>query len=356
MTSNLHAKHGPSSLKSKEQCPHWVNRPGSSAAAEEGTQMHESAETGRLDGLNPEQIAQVKECMIAVDQLQEEIPGCLRYTELLVDVCGLTFGTADVILLGAHSVTLIDYKFGRIPVDDAEKNLQGFAYALGCFDLFGVDSVTVVFLQPRCDLRTEHTFIRSADYERMKHRVETVIKRAEEKNSPYCPHPTNCRYCGLKARCPALASKALAVVEKLPDSLELPAVLDPQAITQPDQMALALKLAPVLIEWADAIKAHALEMVRGGEEIPGYELKHRSGRRVIKELSAVWDIVRKSFAVPLEEFLPACSISVTALGKAVKDSQPRGKGAAAIRSLNQQLTAEGLCITDPDITYLAKER
>ena len=356
MTDKLHAKHGPSSLKNKELCPHWENRPGSSRAADEGTMMHDAAETGHLDGLNPEQIAQVRECLSAVDQLQEEIPGCTRFTELQVDVCGLTFGTADVVLIGAHTATVIDYKMGRIPVDDAEVNLQGWAYALGTFDLFAVDEVKVVFLQPRCDLQTEHTFTREKDYDRMRDRVATVIERAEEKESPYCPHPTNCQYCGAKARCPALASKALAVVEKLPDALELPAVFNPQEITQPAQMALALKLAPVLIEWAEAVKAHALEMVRGGEEIPGYELKHRSGRRVIKELSSVWDIVRENFEVPLEQFLPACSISVTSLEKAVKSAQAHGQGAKAIRELNQLLTAEGLCITDPDITYLSKER
>ena len=356
MTNTLHAKHGPSSLKNKELCPHWINRPGSSAAADEGTKMHESAETGKLDGLTPEQIAQVQECMIAVDQIQEEIPGCIRYTELMVDVCGLTFGTADVILLGAHSATLIDYKFGRIPVEDAEINLQGWAYALGCFDLFGVDSVKVVFLQPRCDLRTEHTFTRSADYDRMKNRVESVIRRAEEKNSPYNPHPDNCQYCGAKALCPALTAKAMMVVEKLPERLELPAVMDPLQIAEPEQMALALRLAPVLIEWADAVKAHALEMVRNGQEIPGYQLKHRNGRRVIKQLESVWDIVHAEFDLPLEGFLPACSISVTSLEKAVKSIREHGQGAKAIRKLNQLLTAEGLCVTDPEITYLAKER
>ncbi len=67
MTNTLHAKHGPSSLKNKELCSHWVNRPGSSAAAEEGTKMHEAAETGRLDGLNPEQIVQVRECLVRSD-------------------------------------------------------------------------------------------------------------------------------------------------------------------------------------------------------------------------------------------------------------------------------------------------
>ena len=356
MTDKLHAKHGPSSLKNKELCPHWQNRPGSSEAADEGTKMHEAAETGRLDNLNPEQIAQVRECLSAVDELQSEIPGAIRYTELQVDVCGLTFGTADVVLIGTNTATVIDYKMGRVPVDDAEINLQGWAYALGVFDLFGVDSVKVVFLQPRCDLRTEHTFTRSADYARMRDRVAAVIEKAEDSNSPYNPHPDNCQYCGAKALCPALTAKAMMVVEKLPERLELPAVMDPLQIAEPEQMALALRLAPVLIDWADAVKAHALEMVRNGQEIPGYQLKHRSGRRVIKQLESVWDIVHSEFELPLEQFLPACSISVTSLEKAVKSTQAHGQGARAIRKLNQLLTAEGLCTTDPEITYLSKER
>jgi hypothetical protein len=57
MTEKLHAKHSPSSLKSKELCPHWENRPGSSKAADEGTMMHDAADTGHLDGLNEEQTA-----------------------------------------------------------------------------------------------------------------------------------------------------------------------------------------------------------------------------------------------------------------------------------------------------------
>ncbi len=375
MTEKLHAKHGPSSLKNKELCPHWENRPGSSKAADEGTMMHDAAETGRLEGLTDEQRAQVQLCLDYVANLdpnevseaplsrgsdrrerQQSIPDCKRFNEMQVDVCGLTFGTADVILLGKHSAIILDYKMGRVPVDDAEVNLQGWAYALGAFDLFEVDRVAVVFLQPRCDLVTEHTFIRSKDYARMKERVARVIMLAEDPESPYCPDPDNCQYCAAQARCPALAAKALAVMEQLPDRLELPAILDPAQITQPEQMALALHLAPVLTAWADAVKAHALDMVRNGLEIPGYEIRHRSGQRVLKDLSAVWQIVSAEFLLPLEEFLPACSISVTALETAVKKSQARGKGAEAVRKMNQLLTAEGLCVSGSEVSYLAKEK
>ncbi len=356
MPEKLHAKHSPSALKSKEICPHWENRPGSSAAADEGTMMHDAAESGHLAGLNEEQCAQVQLCLDYVTDLEQSISGCKRFNELQLDIAGLTFGTADVVLCGDHEAAVIDYKMGRIPVDDAAVNLQGIAYAIGVFDLFEVDRVKVVFLQPRIDMVTEHTFFRDKDYDLMLARIVGVIVLAEEPSSPFFPHPENCTYCGAQARCPALAAKALAVIERLPDPLELPASLDPAQITQPEQMAMALQLAPVLSAWAESVRAHALAMVQGGQEIPGYEIRHRSGQRVIKELTAVWDILHAEFSIPLQEFLPACSISVTALENAVKNSQARGKGAAAVRKMNQLLIAEGLCVAGAEVSYLAKEK
>jgi len=354
--STQHAKHSPSSLKNKEICPHWQNRSGSSAAADEGTRMHEAAETGTLDGLNPEQYAQVKDCIDEVYRRQTEIIDCRRYNELRLDVAGMTFGTADVVLVGKSTATLIDYKMGRVPVDSAETNLQGWAYALGVFDAFDVGAVTVVFLQPRCDMISEFTFYRDQDYERMAARVAEVIRNVEDDNSPHNPHPENCEYCGKKAECPTLASKAIAVATQYSDTLQLPDEMHPSNITDPKQMALALKLAPVLTDWAQSVRKHALDMVQGGQEVPGYGLKFRSGQRTIKDIPLVWEIIHSEFAVSLSDFLPACSISVTALENAVKNRQERGKGAAAIRRMNQLLTAEGLCTTGDEVTYLAKER
>lgn len=354
--STQHAKHSPSSLKNKEICPHWQNRPGSSAAADEGTRMHEAAETGNFDGLNAEQCAQVESCIAEVTHRQAEIKDCNRYNELKLEIGNLTFGTADVVLVGATTASLIDYKMGRVPVDPAETNLQGIAYAIGVFETFPVDCVSVVFLQPRCDIISEYTFHRTHDYSRLLARVAEVIRQAEDEHSPFCPHPENCEYCGYKAECPALATKALAVAAQYADALELPDEMHPSNITEPKQMALALRLAPVLTDWAQSVRKHALEMVQEGQEIPGYGLKFRSGQRTLKDIPLVWDLIHSEFCVSLSDFLPACSISVTALEKAVKSKQERGKGATAIRHMNQLLASEGLCTTGKEITYLAKER
>ena len=356
MSDQAHAKHGPSSLKNKEICPHWKNRPGSSAAADEGTRMHEAAETGNLDVLNPEQCAQVESCIDEVARRQSTIKNCTRHNELRLKIAGLTFGTADVVLIGTNTADLIDYKMGRVLVDPAETNLQGVAYALGVFETFPVDSVTVIFLQPRCDSISEHTFYRGQDYDRMLARVVEVIRQAEDETSPFCPHPENCEYCGKKAECPALTSKALTVAKQYDDALELPDEMHPSNITDPKQMAIALKLAPVLMDWAQSVRKHALEMVQEGEEIPDYALRFRNGKRSIKDIPLVWDLIHSEFAVSLSDFLPACSISVTALENAVKSQQERGKGATAIRRMNQLLVAEGLTTTGKEICFLAKER
>jgi hypothetical protein len=190
----------------------------------------------------------------------------------------------------------------------------------------------------------------------MRARVAEVIRRAEDKGSPFNPHPDNCEYCGRKAECPALASKALAVATRYDDALQLPDEMHPSNITDPKQMALALKLAPVLSDWAQSVRKHALDMVQNGEEIPGYALRYRNGQRTIKDIPMVWELIHSEFCVSLSDFLPACSISVTALEKAVKSKQERGKGATAIRRMNQLLASEGLCTTGKEVTYLAKER
>ena len=44
---------------------------------------------------------------------------------------GLTFGTADIVMVKGDRAIIGDAKFGWNPVEDAEKNLQGWAYAIG---------------------------------------------------------------------------------------------------------------------------------------------------------------------------------------------------------------------------------
>ena len=349
-----HAKHSPSSLRYKEICPGWENRGGTSDAADEGSLMHKAAETGDLSRLNPEQRAQVQECLDYLTPLEDGADEVHR--ERRMDVAGLTWGTADRVIIrgsGEHA-HVIDFKFGRQPVDDADVNLQGFAYAVAVFHEYPVERVTVHFLCPRTDTITRHTFVRSEEYDRMVTRIAAVIARAEDPNHELNPDPKVCQYCAHLGTCKAVANKALMIPKG--NRWDLPADLNPEAITQPEQMSRVLEVVPAIEAWASAIKQAALEMVRHGRDIPGYALRSRSGRRVIKDLLPAWAIINQEFGVSLEEFLPACSVKITDVENAVKARAPRGKGAETLRLLNVKFAEEGIVTTTPEVEYLAKQK
>lgn len=357
-----HAKHGPSSLRAKELCPRWTNSGGTSAAAEEGTAMHAAAETGNLTGLTPEQAAQVADALAYVEDLKqiESLGGAVAVVELKetqLDVAGLTWGTADRVLIcdGGRHAHLVDFKFGRNDVDDAKTNLQGWAYAVGVFTGWGgVQAVAVHFVVPRRDSKHTATFQRS-QMPGMVARIAAVIERAESSDlGQEHPDTKNCTYCGNKATCPALAGKALEIAKGA--GMEVPSILDPAAITDPRQLAQCLTLVPSIAAWCDAIKAAALDRTRNGEVLPGYELAHRSGKRMVKDLLPCWEVLNGEFGVELDQFLPACSISITELENQVKAKAEKGKGAETLRTLNKRFAELGMVTTAPDIEYLKKSK
>jgi len=349
-----HAKHSPSSLRYKEICPGWMNRGGTSEAADEGTMLHEAAESGDFSKLNPEQRAQVQECLDYLAPLEDGADEVHR--ERRMNVADMTFGTADRVIIrgGGEHAHVADFKFGRQPVDDADVNLQGYAYAVAVFHEFPVERVTVHFLCPRTDTITRHTFVRSEDYDRMVTRIAAVIARAEDPHHVLNPDPKACQYCANLGTCSALAAKALMIPTG--NKWDLPADLDPNAITTPEQMSRVMEIIPAIEAWASAIKQSALDMVRDGQEIPGYALRSRSGRRVIKDLLPAWAIINQEFGVSLEEFLPACSVKITDVENAVKARATRGKGAETLRQLNVKFAEAGIVTTTPEVEYLAKQK
>ena len=77
---------GPSTLKYVEICPGYRSSDETNPFAEEGTMLHEAAETGNLDGLNDEQIRLVISCLDylspyedAADEVHKELRVEIRY-------------------------------------------------------------------------------------------------------------------------------------------------------------------------------------------------------------------------------------------------------------------------------------
>jgi hypothetical protein len=79
-----HHELGPSTLKYVEICPSYRSSNETNPFAEEGTKLHEAAETGNLDGLDEEQMRLVISCLDYIKPLEDAADDI--YKELRVSI------------------------------------------------------------------------------------------------------------------------------------------------------------------------------------------------------------------------------------------------------------------------------
>jgi hypothetical protein len=354
-----HAKHSPSALAYKEICPGFQKRDETSPAAEEGTRLHKALETGKTDGLEPEQVQCVEACRGYLDALESEAratgPAEVHREVKLNIAGGLTFGTADYLLIlpAARFAHLVDFKFGRNSVPDAEINPQVQAYVLGAFEKFpGIDSIRAHVLLPRRDEVSVADYVR-ADVPRLRVRVSTIISRCEAPDPELRP-TENCLWCARQATCAALHKHALTIANGYEGELQIPDQYHPGQILDPAMMSRALTVARVLEKWCDSVKHHALQMRLGGQEIPGHELRSRSGTRKITDPLAAWVAVRDRLTP--DQFIGCTDVSLPKLEAAFAEGAPRGAKTKAKQELSEALADLGIVETGKESFYLAKTK
>lgn len=340
-----HARHAPSSLGYKEICPAFVGKKGSNAAAEEGTLMHEAMETDDFSKLTEEQAFLCGLCRDYRDGELAKLHAPTVYRELSLSIAGgLTFGTADFVAIDASGKVAIvmDWKFGFGEIEGANINTQGCSYSLGVFEKFPeLEELTLHFVQPRRQFISTHTFTR-ADVELMKLRIQTIIRKANARNKEMHPGK-QCAYCSKLAHCPAVRNIALPLATKYGD-LTIPEELHPSNISDPNMMAKCLLCARVLKEWVDSVNYHALNMAMNGEEIPGYKLTSRAGRRSISDALSAYGVVSQHMSA--EDFIACCgSVSIDALTAKFSESAPRGGKQKAKEELLSRLAEDGVLTT-----------
>jgi len=302
---DLHAEFGPSSLKNYAFCAGWKNKDEESEASIDGTIKHRAAETGKRTvahpktgepyELNDEQWADAEKCICYCDLVKKGADAFFHEERL--EICGVTWGTADFIALhkGQTFAHLIDFKFGFLAVDDPKDNLQTQGYACGVFEYWtSVEAVKVHILMPRRNEILTHTFYRK-DYPAMKLRVATAHARAEEFKRTgdwaLCqPALKNCEHCGRKGACVPLLTWALPMVKKY-DPLPIIQEVHSSQITNPGEQAAAYyEVAKILEEMGKAARKHLLElgMKEGGfKDRDGnvlYEVATKSGNRGVLDL------------------------------------------------------------------------
>lgn len=358
----LHHKYGPSSLKYRALCPGWVNDETSDKShADHGTRLHKAIELEDTAGLPAEDVALVNQLLAVTHKL--ETGADKVYKEVRLNIFnGLTFGTADRLIKLKRLARVVDYKLGKIAVDDAEGNLQGWAYTLGAFDLLpDVDEVEVWFLQPRIDYVSFFRFKRS-DYNRLALAVKTVIDECErfentQDSSLLKPSYEACLYCG--RTCPIKAEFALAHVRKYePEALEVVDNVHSSQITDPSKMAKLLTAAKVLERMVESVKKHALALAleQGGtlddeNGNPAYEVKERAGDRSLN-LGLGLPILCEH--LDDRELLSVSKVSLAGALKLISAKAPRGQKGKLIGAIEKQLSDAGAVSQGDGSRYLRK--
>lgn len=353
-SDRLHAKHSPSSLKHKKQCPKWENEQRETVFTDDGEKCHEAVETGDLSKLTELQhfyanvaIKYVQPLIDAASDVKKE-ERLWNSDPFLRD---LTHGSPDLMTWAGEShLDIVDYKFGRNPVDPADINLQAKAYVLAAFDTYPkLETITFHFVHPRlADRDSNHTFHRR-ERDSIRDEIFEVVYAAENEQYEATPHTEACLYCAKRGSCKAL----LTTMVKYYQDMHLGDIKDFDLdLTVPENRAKLFEILKTLDKAIPAAVANLTERHLNGDEIPGYELKFRRGSRSITDPKKAYDVVKSELSLP--EFLSACKVKVSELENLVI-GKAEDKREAKI-NLVTALEVSGAMTTEQETKYLAKSK
>lgn len=291
-----HARFSPSSLAYREVCPSFSSRPGTNAAADEGTKLHECVEKGSTEGLTDAQASCVFFCLQHRDAILASMQSPQVFHEIKLEIAdGLTHGTADFLAVDGDHAALADWKMGRHRVTAPEDNAQVAAYTLGVFERFPqVNTVEASICQPRQGYIGKHTFTREGDFANLDLRIRTIIARASMRGGkrPCIPFE-GCKYCRKQATCPGLINKVLPLARKCA-GISIPDVVQNSDTPTPGLITRMLDVAAIVQPWCDAVRNTATEMALSGHDIPGYHLGYVTAAGYVAQPAAIFDALPHS--------------------------------------------------------------
>jgi len=317
-----HHAYGPSSLARVIACPGSVymceqaGGDGGSTDADEGTMLH-AVVAGAVPPieLTQEQVEAVQACREELARFDAP-QGVLQEQRLALldeDFNELSFGTADAVIVREDDVVIVDWKFGRNRVENAERNWQLKAYAAMAMQTYGRDRVQVVVFQPRLSGgRTDAVFTGG-----VLHEVQAAIQGAMAANEAGLNlrySESACKYCAAKTECPEFNRRAMAVVCQ-----------STTAVSDPLIIADWLEKAGAAAKWAENVKHRARTlMIEEKVEVPGWALASRQGKRTIADAQAAYQ--RLAPVIGHEAFMQAVKLDIAAIEDAYARKRKESDG------------------------------
>lgn len=335
-----------SSLDRIFACPgsYWaeqgITAPQGTAAAE-GELLHKVMAGEAVVELNREQKRLIEVCREAGAELrarsfgdrkpQYQLERYIRWGD--PETGGVIATKIDCLMIGDEEAVIIDWKFGRDPVEAAPSNPQLRAYAVAVAkELPNVRRIVVAIVQPYAEREQristaaysyEELGIAVAEFRGLFRTLNAMELRLETR---YRNPGEHCRYC-----------KALGT-ERCPESMQLAQAMIP--VPQADLMPKGADLA----QWLDrceavesiilAIRAHAKQLLAAGEEVPGWKLKDGRHVRTIPNVALAWERLQDNLSAAA--FMSACKATLTPLEEAYGEATGL-KGKALRKSFDELL-------------------
>ncbi len=228
------------------------------------------------------------------------------------------WGTGDAIVWQKDEKTLhvVDLKYGRGVVVEAEDNEQLQCYASGAISrvaaegVTGVETVRMTIVQPRAphpegQVRTaEMTFaaLESAEADIALAAKGALIATGQNDvgsdawNAEWLRAGDHCRFCGFGAQCPARAQQALADAQaEFADDGGM--ILPEPESRAPEALAETLKRARQIQHWINAVEEYANAEAQAGRVPPGFKLVAKRASRSWKDEAAFVAVAPMMFSI-----------------------------------------------------------
>lgn len=329
--------------------PEPRKRSGSFNHSEEGTTAHTMAEAKlrrQFNQISAKEYVEIINEVKATEYYDEEFEkyvddyvlyvrsqigeGDIPYFEQRVDFSEWVpdgFGTADVVIMSATKVRVIDLKFGKgLPVD-AKDNPQLRLYALGAWWKYkdahpNVTEMEYTIHQPRLDSITTDSTTLPKLVEWAEHFVKPKAKKAWAGAGEFIPGD-HCQFCRAKAQC-----RARSDFNDVAASMDFKA---PALLTDDELTKVFIKLSDAR-KWLTDVEAYILDRATTTGEVPeGYTLgQSKTNRKIDDAEQAATRLAGAGFS-DAEIYEPRTLKSIAKLEKLGKDRVLGALGELVVR-------------------------
>jgi hypothetical protein len=354
--------YSPSILLRKAVCPGYIrDEDGDETFAELGKMAHKAVETEDMTNVPDDWKSAVQKCIdFKHDFIQNHPKGAFASE---TDIYYLDqHGIIDfLIILPDGSAIVVDWKFVKNWY--AADSPQFHAYCVGVWNKFpdvnkiGVNVVHPFFQDQEIDAEI---FERDKCYDRFMGEIVAIIEEGRRNNPEHYRVTANCANCGFAGNCPKLAQVALEVAKRYAPELELPdgPLHGSDGNITPGALAKLLAIRPAIAQALSGWYRAAMGLLLRGEEVEGYELAHRQGRRAAVPAKLAYELIKEEFIpnIELGEFLTHCVASPTGLDELISDASPTGQKAKMVAKLKGRMEDEDILSTGQGSDYIQKSR